>query len=78
MAQIIDLSKSVYELSKENLEIITIMKELGFDQITEPGMVTTVGRFMTIPKGAAMKKISMDRVIEVFEANGYELSRKEG
>ena len=73
MNKFIDFNKSVYELCKENSEIATIMQELGFKEIAQPGMLNTAGRFMTIPKGAAMKGISMDKVKEVFISKGYEI-----
>ena len=73
MNKFIDFNKSVYELCKENSEIATIMQELGFKEIAQPGMLNTAGRFMTIPKGAAMKGISMDKVKEVFVSKGYEV-----
>lgn len=49
------------------------MTELGFEDITKPGMLNTVGRFMTIPKGAAMKGISLAKVKEVFEEKGFKI-----
>jgi selenophosphate synthetase-related protein len=70
----IDISKSVYEIVKNDPDVINIMKELGFKDITEPGMLNTAGRFMTIPKGAKMKKIPMNKIIEVFENYGYEIN----
>jgi hypothetical protein len=73
MGNTVDVSKSVYEVCKENPDIIEIMKELGFDSITNPGMLNTAGRFMTIPKGAAMKNISMDKIREAFSRRGYEI-----
>lgn len=73
MAKILDLTKSVYELGKENEEIVQIMKDLGFESIASPGMLNTAGRFMTIPKGAAMKKIPMDIIKEAFVKKGYEI-----
>lgn len=71
MGKAIDLSKTVYELSKEIPDIVEIMKDLGFENIVSPGMLTTAGRIMTIPKGAAMKGISMERIKEVFSQKGY-------
>ena len=73
MSKTIDLSKSVFELCKEHPDIVHIMKELGFESITKPGMLNTAGRFMTIPKGASMKNIKMDRIIEAFQSKGYEI-----
>lgn len=73
MAKILDMTKSVYELCRNDADIIEIMKELGFESITSPGMLNTAGRFMTIPKGAAMKKIPIDKVKETFISKGYEV-----
>lgn len=71
--KVIDLNKTVYELCNNNSEIPDILKELGFKDIMNPGMITTAGRFMTIPKGGAMKKISIDTIIECFKNHGYEV-----
>ena len=43
-------------------EIISIMVEIGFENITKPGVLQTVGRVMTLPKGCRMKGISLDTV----------------
>lgn len=71
MSKEIDLKKSIYELARENPEIVDIMKELGFESIAKVGMLNTAGRFMTIPKGAAMKSISLEKIKQVFENKGY-------
>lgn len=73
MGIIIDLSKSVYEICKEHPEVVAIMKDLGFESIASPGMLNTAGRFMTIPKGAAMKHIPMEKIKTAFEEKGFEL-----
>lgn len=71
MEKIVDFNKSIYELAKESDEIIQIMKELGFADIDKPGMLNTMGRFMTINKGIVMKKFPIDRVKEAFIKKGY-------
>jgi len=73
MGIIIDLSKSVYEICKEHPEVVAIMKDLGFESIASPGMLNTAGRFMTIPKGAAMKHIPMEKIKTAFAEKGFEL-----
>jgi hypothetical protein len=78
MEKIIDLSKTVFEIGSENPQVIEIMKELGFNEIANPGMLNTVGRFMTIPKGAAMKGIGLDKVKEAFRAHGFQIIETEG
>ena len=70
MKKVIDLSKSVYEICKEHPEVVTIMKDLGFENITNPGILNTAGRFMTIPKGAAMKHIPMGKNKRSFYGKG--------
>lgn len=78
MKKIIDLTRPVYELIREHPEIAEIMKNLGFDNIVNPAMLNTVGRIMTIPKGAAMKKIDIAHIEKEFEAHGFEIMNKEG
>lgn len=73
MGKVIDLSHSVFDICKEHPEVVDIMKDLGFESITNPSMLKTAGRFMTIPKGAAMKQISMEKIKEAFAAKGYEI-----
>ncbi len=72
----IDLSRSVFELCKDYPELPKLLYEIGFTDITRPGMLYSAGRFMTIPKGAAMKKISMDEIKEKLSENGYEVYNK--
>lgn len=67
----LDLNKSVYELCGQHPELAQAMAELGFQDITKPGMLATAGRFMTIPKGAAMKKIPLDAVVAALREKGY-------
>lgn len=69
--KVLDLKQSVYALCTANPEIISILEKMGFSEIAKPGMLSTVGRFMTIPKGAAMKGIQMEDVKQVFLVHGY-------
>lgn len=69
----IDFNKSVYELCRENPRISEMLQNLGFKDITKTGMMETAGRIMTIPKGAAMKKISLDYIKDEFIKEGYEI-----
>lgn len=69
----IDLSKTVHEICTKHPEVVEIMKEIGFKEIANPGMLNTAGRFMTIPKGAAMKKIPIEHIKETFTEKGFEI-----
>ena len=71
MGKIIDLDKSVYELTQEFPEVIELMRGLGFTEITKKGMLTSVGRIMTIPKGAKMKHIEMEDIVKCFVEAGF-------
>lgn len=73
----IDFSKTVYELCSGDPEAVEILAQLGFTDITKPGVIATAGRFMTVPKGAAMKKIDMSAVEHAFAGRGYEIIKKE-
>jgi hypothetical protein len=68
------LSKSVYELCSEYPELLNLLATIGFKDITKPGMLSTMGRFMTIPKGAAAKKIDLNFIIQTLQENGYEVN----
>lgn len=71
MNKIINLNDTVYEICKKNNEVIEIMRDLGFDGITNPALLNSAGRVMTISKGAKMKKIDLDLIIKEFENRGY-------
>ncbi|MDM5155654.1 DUF1858 domain-containing protein [Bacillus sp. DX1.1] len=73
MTKMIDFSQTVCDLAIEYPEIIPILKELGFEHITKPGMLQTAGRVMTIPNGCRMKGISFDIVKKTFKNNGFNI-----
>lgn len=74
MSRIIDLRKKLTELVREYPELIDIMKELGFEEIVKPGMLNTMGKFMTIPKGAALRGIDMDIIRKALREKGFEIT----
>lgn len=76
MEKTIDLSRSIHDINKEYPEVVEIMRALGFLDITKPGMLNTAGRFMTIPKGAAIKGISLDVIRDAFKKEGFELQER--
>jgi hypothetical protein len=67
----VDFSKNLFDLVTEYPEIKEIMSKLGFTAINKPGMLQTAGRYMTIPKGAQMKKIPLDKIIQAFESQNF-------
>ncbi len=73
MNKVIYLNKSIYELTGEYPEMIEILESLGFTDITKPGMLKTAGRFMTLPKGAVLKRISLEEIKKTLIEKGFEI-----
>lgn len=69
--KILDLNRTVHALCSDDPSIIPILAEAGFADILKPGMLATAGRFMTIPKGAALKKIDLREIKRIFAGYGY-------
>ncbi|MEA5016057.1 MAG: DUF1858 domain-containing protein [Candidatus Limiplasma sp.] len=72
--RVLDLDKTVYALCSQDPQVAEILREAGFSEITKPGMLTTVGRVMTIPKGAAMRHVELEEVKRLFESHGYRVT----
>ena len=70
---IIDFNKTVYELCSENEKVAEILAEIGFKDITKPGMLNTAGRFMTIPKGAKGKNFDLEEIKKEFIKRDFEI-----
>ncbi|MBY0585081.1 DUF438 domain-containing protein [Murdochiella sp. Marseille-P8839] len=73
MAKKLDLNKSVFVLTQEYPELVDIMAELGFTEITKKAMRHSIGKMMTIPKGAKMKNIPMMKIVTALMEHGFEL-----
>jgi DUF438 domain-containing protein len=73
MSKTINLEKSVYEICTEYPEVKEVLAAVGFRDITKPGMLNTVGKFMTIPRGASMHGIDLSKVILALQAGGFEI-----
>ena len=73
MKKLIDLNRTVFELVQDYPELVEIMAKLGFTEITKKPVLNSVGKLMTIPKGAKMKNIPMMDVVTALMANGFEL-----
>lgn len=67
MEKTLDLSRSVHDLAQEYPEFPQVMANIGFTDITKPAALNTVGRVMTVPRGCAIKGISLDDAIRAFE-----------
>lgn len=78
MSKILDLSRPVAKLVGEYPEVAEIMSSLGFAEITNKAMLRTVGRLVTIPKGARMKGIDLQTIIRKFQSEGFEVTGLQG
>lgn len=73
MKKVISMQQSVYELVTADPAVMEIMVQLGFCDITKPGMLQTAGRFMTLAKGAKLKKIAPEVIKQTFRDHGYRI-----
>lgn len=71
MEKKIDLRQTVYQLTQAYPEIIEIMASLGFTEIRKKAVRLSVGKLVTIPKGASMKGIGIDRIVDALRRNGF-------
>lgn len=73
MEKVLRMDESILEMVSRHSEVIDIMVELGFKDITKPGMLQTAGRFMTLSKGIKLKNMDLDTVKLAFERHGFEI-----
>lgn len=69
----ISMSSSIYSIVREYPDAADILMELGFAEISKPGMLNTAGRVMTLPKGAILRGIELDKIRKAFMDKGYEI-----
>lgn len=74
MLETINAALPLRDLIDKHPAVKEIMNELGFHDILKLGMLQSVGRFMTIEKGARMKNIEWALIEETFKKHGYLLS----
>ncbi|MFU8787224.1 MAG: DUF1858 domain-containing protein [Candidatus Izemoplasmataceae bacterium] len=72
----ININDHVYSIVQTHPEVKDILVNLGFDKITKPGMLESVGRFMTLKAGAKFRKVEMDQLKKAFLEKGFELEEK--
>ncbi|GFZ26228.1 iron-sulfur cluster assembly protein [Lactobacillus corticis] len=72
-AKVIDFSAPIKQLADKYPDFVQIMYDCGFTRIKIPGLLTTVGRVMTIPLGAQAMKLNLEDIKKAFEAKGYKV-----
>ena len=73
MDNVIDLSIPVAEVIEKQPEVLDVLVELGFKPLVNPVMRNTVGRVVSIKKGASMNGIDLNKIKQTLELNGYEV-----
>ncbi len=68
-----NLDETVWTLVQREPSAKMILDELGFHQITNEAMLSTVGKFMTLRKASILRKIDLDLIIDKFSKEGYQI-----
>ena len=74
MNNTIDLTLPVAEILDKNPELLDVLVDLGFAPLANPQMRETVGRQVTLIQGAAMHGLPIEKIRDIFVANGYEVT----
>lgn len=76
MKKILDLDLSVYQLCSQFPELKEILVELGFKDITKPLLLNTMGKMTTLKKGARIKNIPLEKIVQQLTQHGFEVIHK--
>lgn len=71
--RIIDFTVPIKKLAQEYPDFIQIMYDCGFTRIKIPGLLSTVGRVMTIPLGAQAMHLNLNDIKKAFQEKGYKV-----
>ena len=74
---LIDITKNVYELVKDNPKLKRDWIEMGFEPLANEKMLHTVGRMVSPKKGAKQIGISVETLVRKLEDLGYEVKGHE-
>jgi len=69
--KIIDLDKTLYDLTAQYPETIDILFELGFMGVKNPAMRETHGRQMTVRTGCGHLGLDLGAVTAALKAKGF-------
>lgn len=73
----INLDEPVASLIEKFPNLKYILKDLGFTEITNPLALSTVGKMVSIKKGAKIKNIDLDLIKEKLKEEGFNLVDEE-
>ena len=69
----ININETIYQLVTTQPELKDVLYDLGFKDIVKPGMLQTMGRIMTLKKGALMKNKPIDEIKSYLFDKGFNL-----
>jgi hypothetical protein len=72
----INKNTPICDIVSKHPDIKEIMVQIGFKDIVKPGMLQSVGRFMTLDKGAKAKHIEWEKIEQIFENHGYVIDKE--
>ena len=71
MKKELNLNQKVFELCETYPELIEILSNVGFTEITKKNALQTAGKLMTIPKAAKLRGIDMAEIVAALEEAGF-------
>ena len=69
----IDVSIRVHDMVIRHPKTQYLLAELGFTDILKPGMLKTLGRLITLEKGAKMRRVPLATIAKHFAKYGFAL-----
>lgn len=73
MNNTIDLTQPIAKTIEEHPEILDLLVELGFKPLANKAMRNSVGKIVSLQKGASMINVDIKRIIQELEWNGYDV-----
>lgn len=74
----ISINEPVANLVEKYPDLKNILKDIGFSEITNPLALSSLGKIISIKKGAGIKNIDLDIIREKLQERGFNLIEDEG
>lgn len=75
--QLISINDKVYDVIQQYPETLDILVSLGFTHLSNPAMLATAGKVMTISKAAKRHNLTYEQIELAFSDKGFQLKEKE-
>lgn len=73
----IDINRPVADICAEHPELIDLLVNLGFKPLKNKLMRETLGRTVSLKKGAQLIDLPLDKLIKTLSFNGYQVADTE-